>query len=186
MGYGDIHPNHKPHLAYRHGVIVPFLRCWWPDCGGLPPPRLWLTLIRKAAMMIKKKILNPDRIRCIHGGFSFIPHRFLSAGFLAALQQKELLLYLFLVIASDRYGLSFYSYDAICRLLQMDLDHYISARDSLIDKDLIAFDGTVFQVLKLPPTPVLSTTKKQAEQKRAKAQAAIARLIDQSLKPMAP
>ena len=70
--------------------------------------------------------------------------------------------------------------------LQLDLDQYISARNALIDKDLIAFDGTVFQVLELPPTPVLSTTKKQAGQKRAKAQAAIARLIDQSLKPMAP
>jgi hypothetical protein len=63
------------------------------------------------------------------------------------LQQKELLLYLFLVIASDRYGLSFYSYDAICTLLELDLDQYINARNGLIDKDLIAFDGTVFQVL---------------------------------------
>ena len=51
--------------------------------------------IEKVAMMIKKKILNPDRIRRIHGGFSFIPHRFLSDGFLATLQQKEILLYLF-------------------------------------------------------------------------------------------
>ena len=42
---------------------------------------------------------------------------FSREGFLAALQQKELLLYLFLVIASDRHGLSFYSYDTICRLL---------------------------------------------------------------------
>jgi hypothetical protein len=109
-------------------------------------------------MMIKKKILNPDRIRRIHGGFSFIPHRFLSQGFLPSLQQKEILLYLFLVLASDRHGLSFYSYDKICTLLQMDLDQYINARNGLIDKDLIAFDGTVFQVLELPATPVVSPT----------------------------
>ena len=101
-------------------------------------------------MMIKKKILNSDRIRRIDGGFSFIPHRFIGDGFLAALQQKELLLYLFLVIVSDRHGLSFYSYDAICTLLQMSLDQYISARNGLMDKDLIAFDGTLFQVLDLP------------------------------------
>jgi hypothetical protein len=147
---------------------VPFLRGWWPDCGCVSPPRLWLTLIGKAAMMIKKKILNSDRIRRINGGFSFIPHRFLCDGFLAALQQKELLLYLFLVIVSDRHGLSFYSYDAICRLLQLDLDQYISARNALIDKDLIAFDGTVFQVLELPETPVLSATKKQANHEPTK------------------
>jgi len=132
--------------------------------------------------MIKKKILNPDRIRGINGGFSFISHRFLCEGFLAALQQKELLLYLFLVIASDRHGLSFYSYDTICRLLQLDLDQYISARNALIDKDLIAFDGTVFQVLELPATPVLSATKKQADPKPTGNPTDIAQLIDPSLK----
>ena len=101
--------------------------------------------------MITKRILNPDRIRRIDQGFSFIPHRFLTAGFLSSLTQPELLLYLFLVLASDRYGLSFYSYDAICRHLALDLDRYIEARNKLIEKDLIVFDGTVFQVLELPP-----------------------------------
>ncbi len=100
--------------------------------------------------MIKKKILNPVRVRQINGGFSFIPHRFLTDGFLAALGQKELLLYLFLILASDRFGLSFYSYDAICTLLELSLDEYIASRNSLMDKDLIAFDGTLFQVLDLP------------------------------------
>ena len=100
--------------------------------------------------MIKKKILNPLRVRQINGGFSFIPHRFVLDGFLAALGQKELLLYLFLILASDRFGLSFYSYDTICTLLELSLDEYIASRNSLMDKDLIAFDGTLFQVLDLP------------------------------------
>jgi len=104
--------------------------------------------------MLKKKVLNPDRIRCIDGGFSFIPHRFLLEGFLASLNQKELLLYLFLIIASDRNGLSYYSYDRICTLLQFNLDEYIAARNGLIEKDLIAFDGSLFQVLALPPKAV--------------------------------
>ena len=134
--------------------------------------------------MIKKKILNPDRIRQINGGFSFIPHRFLSKGFLAALQQKELLLYLFLVIASDRYGLSFYSYDAICSLLELDLDQYINARDGLIEKDLIAFDGTVFQVLDLPAKPILAAARKQADRKPEEHPVNIVQFADQSLKRM--
>lgn len=104
--------------------------------------------------MIKKKILVPERIRRIQGGFSFIPHRFLTDGFLASLNQTEILLYLFLVQASDRQGLSFYSYDAICTLLMLSVDEYIEARDALIRKDLIAFDGTLFQVLDLPGKPV--------------------------------
>jgi hypothetical protein len=40
-----------------------------------------------------------------------IPHRLLSDGFLAALSQPELLLYIFLILAADRYGLSYYSDD---------------------------------------------------------------------------
>ena len=132
--------------------------------------------------MIHKRVLSAERVRRIDGGFSFIPHRFLTDGFLASLNQKELLLYLFLIVVSDRHGLSFYSYDTICSLLQLTLDQYIEARDGLIEKDLIAFDGTIFQVLELPsrpkegsgPKPVLGSD-------RGEDPAAIARLIRQSL-----
>lgn len=133
--------------------------------------------------MIKKRILDPARIRRIDGGFSFIPHRFLTDGFLASVEQKELLLYLFLILVSDRYGLSFYRYDSICTLLQLSVDEYITARDGLMDKDLIAFDGTVFQVLDLPPEPVgrlASTPVFNAD--RGKGCEAIGNIIRQSFK----
>ena len=110
--------------------------------------------------MIKKKILKPDRIRRIDGGFSFIPHCFLAAGFLATLNQRQLLLYLFLCLVSDRYGLSFYGYGAICSFLELSFDQYIEARDALIKKDLIAFDGTIFQVLALPEKSILNSEAK--------------------------
>lgn len=100
--------------------------------------------------MIKKRVLRAERIRRIERGFSFIPHRFLTDGFLSFLDQKELLLYFFLVLVSDRQGLSYYSYESICSLLQLSAEDYIRARDALIEKDLIAFDGTLFQVLDLP------------------------------------
>ena len=79
--------------------------------------------------MIRKKILAPERIRQIEGSFGFIPHRFLTDGFLGALSQHELLLYLFLILAADRYGLSFYGCDSICSLLGLDVDQYLKARD---------------------------------------------------------
>jgi hypothetical protein len=110
--------------------------------------------------MIRKKIINPDRIRSIKGGFSFIPHRFVTDGFLSSLSQTELLLYLFLVLVSDRYGLSYYSYDSICSLLQLTLEDYIQARDDLLKRDLIAFDGTLFQVLQLPAKPLAARSSK--------------------------
>jgi len=110
--------------------------------------------------MISKKIINPHRVRRIEGGFSFIPHRFLSDGFLASLDQKEILLYFFLVLASDRYGLSFYSDDVICSLLQLHVDDYMAARYSLMDKDLIDFDGAMYQVLDLPPKPLQAVPRR--------------------------
>jgi len=109
--------------------------------------------------MIKKRIIDPYRVRHINGGFSFIPHRFMTDGFLSSLEQKETLLYFFLVLVSDRYGLSFYSYDAICSILEFALDECHEASDGLIEKDLVAFDGKIYQVLDLPSKPVQDSPK---------------------------
>ena len=103
--------------------------------------------------MVKKRILKPDRVRSIKGGFSFIPHRFVTDGFMSWLNASELLLYLFLVAVSDRYGLSFYSDGSICSLLQMTSEKYQKSRQGLIEKDLIDFNGILFQVLELPESP---------------------------------
>jgi len=94
------------------------------------------------------------RVRSINGSFAFIEHRFIRHGFWSSLDHHELLLYFFLVLVADRQGLSFYSYDKICSLLAISVDEYILARDNLIKKDLLAFDGTFFQILSLPPEPV--------------------------------
>jgi hypothetical protein len=126
--------------------------------------------------MLTKRILNTTRVRRIVGGFSFIPHRFLSDGFLASLDQQEILLYLFLIMAGDRHGLSCYSYDAICTLIQINVDEYIAARDALIGKDLIAFDGRLFQVLDLPAHPVKSDKRSYEDP------AVVAQSIRQSLR----
>jgi hypothetical protein len=132
--------------------------------------------------MIQKRILETNRIRRIDGGFSFIPHRFITDGFLASLDQVELLLYLFLVLVSDRNGLSFYSYDAMCSLLQLTAEEYIEARDGLIEKDLIAFDGTIFQVLDLPSKPVQGfPPKHDRELNRAGYRRHVRNIVQQSL-----
>ena len=133
--------------------------------------------------MITKKVLVANRIRRIDGGFSFIPHRFLTDGFLKNLSQQQLLLYIFLVLAADRYGLSFYSYDRICSFLHMTLEQYTAARDGLIEKDLIAFDGTLFQVLSLPSRPTeLSMNKPKRQLTGCQAPAAIGPIIAQLFK----
>jgi hypothetical protein len=101
-----------------------------------------------------RRVLVRERVRRINGSFAFIEHRFLQDGFFASLGTDELLLYFFLVLAADRHGLSYYSFDRICAILSMPTDDYIEARNALIDKDLIAFDGRLFQVLSLPQIPL--------------------------------
>ncbi len=122
--------------------------------------------------MIKKKVIDKNRIRRIDGGFGFIPHRFLTDGFVSALHRDELLLYFFLSLVSDRNGLSFYSYDKICTLLELSLEEYMASRNRLIEKDLIAFDGTLFQVLSLP--------SKQPKQKQRAVRSSVDTLIRQT------
>jgi hypothetical protein len=97
----------------------------------------------------------PERVRQMHGGFAFVPNRFLHHGFFASLSHAQRSLYFFLVLAGDRRGVSYYRHDRICSILAMSLDDYLLARDSLIAKDLIAFDGSRFQVLSLPARPVV-------------------------------
>jgi len=112
----------------------------------------------------------PERVRTIGSqSFAFLPHRFLRDGFFAALAPDELRLYVLLVLAADRRGLSFYHYDSICSLLEIPLESYLRARDALIAKDLIAFDGTRFQVLSLPdksrfdnPAPLVTAADLEA------------------------
>ena len=110
-------------------------------------------------LKITKKAILPDRVRKIDGSFSFIPHKFVIQGFFTSLNQHELLIYFLLVIVGDRHGLSYYSQDKLCIMLRMNLDDFISARNGLIDKSLIAFDGFMFQVLSLPDKVVTRKEK---------------------------
>jgi len=134
--------------------------------------------------MIKTKMLCPNRVRRITGSFAFIEHRFLRDGFSESLSHRELLLYVFLVLVADRNGVSYYSYDKIYSLLKILMDEYLNARDALIDKDLIAFDGYFFQVLSLPEKPVNQHLRllKSQQQMEKYDPATICNLIGQSLK----
>ena len=104
--------------------------------------------------MIEKRVLCSERVRTVNGSFGFLEHRFLRDGFWETLDHHALLFYVFLVLVGDRKGLSYYPYDKISNLLKITVDDYIDARNDLIKKDLIAFDGRLFQVLSLPETPV--------------------------------
>ncbi len=98
-------------------------------------------------------LIVPERRRELEPPFAWMDRRFVFKGYMAPLSPRGMLLYFFLVVVADRDGLSFYNYHKICQHLKMDVDDYIQARNGLLQKDLIAFDGQQFQVLSLPATP---------------------------------
>jgi hypothetical protein len=104
--------------------------------------------------MDAKWLIDPERIRKIDGSFSWIDQRFISGRFIHDLSREEILIYLFLVAASDRQGLSFYHDDRICSLLKIDLAALGEARQLLSERSLLAWRPPVYQVLSLPAQPV--------------------------------
>lgn len=104
--------------------------------------------------MLGKKILDPTRVRKIQGSFSWVDHRLITGGFLADLSSVEILLYLFLVAVSDRFGISFYHQDKIASLLKIDLASLGKAREGLIQRSLLAYEPPLYQILSLPARPV--------------------------------
>jgi hypothetical protein len=137
----------------------------------------------KPRRRIDRAPLVAERVRCLgNQGFAFVPNRFLLDGFFAALEPDPLRLYVLLVLAGDRKGMSFYHYDTLCSLLRMPRERYVRARDALIDDDLIAFDGACFQVLELPSRPPsASEPLRTREQFELKDPATVRCLIEQSL-----
>ena len=134
--------------------------------------------------MIERSPLIAHRVRGIEGDFAFIEHRFLRERFWHGLNHHELLLYFFLILVADRNGLSFYGFDKICSILKISLDHFLEARDQLIEKDLLAFDGRMFQILSLPDKPVIRTSAplRPGEEMAEKDPATIRRLALESLR----
>lgn len=84
-------------------------------------------------------IPQPQHVRRIEKSFAWIDHRLLRNGFLKVMAHHDQALYLFLALAGDRHGVSFYRKEKICDLLGLDFGSFEVARDRLINLKLIAF-----------------------------------------------
>ena len=94
---------------------------------------------------------RPDRRRSIRGSFSWIDHRFLREGSDEGLTRLEKLFYFVLVAVSNQDGVSFYSDARLAELLEIHFPHELDgARKELVARDLIAYEGGIYQVLDLP------------------------------------
>jgi len=100
-----------------------------------------------------RTIIRPERIRKIEGGFGFIEHRFVHAGYLHDLSKEEILLYFFLAVVSDKFGISFYGTRRSLSLLKLEEGEYYRALAGLEQKDYIVREGNKIQLLSLPELP---------------------------------
>src|SRR5258707_2114145 len=100
--------------------------------------------------MIQKRILVPERLRRPPStGWSWLDRRFLRAHG-DYLSREAVLLYLFLAAVADRHGLSFYSDHTLTSRLRLSQPVLEQARQELLDRDLIAHQLPLVQVLALP------------------------------------
>jgi hypothetical protein len=108
---------------------------------------------------IQKRILVAERLRGPPAtGWSWLDRRFLREHG-DYLSREALLLYFFLAAVADRHGLSFYSDHTLTSRLQLAPQVLDQARQELLDRDLIAYQLPLVQVLALPAP----TVKRRAE-----------------------
>ena len=104
--------------------------------------------------MIEKHILVPQRLRKPPAtGWSWIDRRFLREHG-DHLSREAILLYLFLAAVADKHGLSFYSDNTLSSRLRLPLQDLEKARQELLERDLIAYQLPLVQVLSVPAPSV--------------------------------
>jgi hypothetical protein len=104
--------------------------------------------------MTQKHILVAGRLRRPPAtGWSWVDRRFLREHG-DYLSRDATLLYLFLAAVADRHGLSFYSDHTLSSRLHLAPMALQQARQELLDRDLIAHQLPLIQVLSLPATGV--------------------------------
>jgi hypothetical protein len=101
--------------------------------------------------MPQKPILVPARLRRPPStGWSWVDRRFIREH-AAYLSRDAVSLYFLLCAVADKRGLSFYADVTVASMLRIGLPALTSARDELLDRDLIAHETRFTQVLSLVP-----------------------------------
>src|SRR6266496_2964822 len=100
---------------------------------------------------MKKRVLNPQRLRKVPPQFSWIDHRLVQENYFTRCDHSSWTLYLFLVSVADVDGLSYYSEASLMRRLNMDQLQLWASRKQLIQNELIAHEKPLYQVLGLDP-----------------------------------
>jgi len=100
---------------------------------------------------MKKRVLNPERLRKVPPQFSWIDHRLVRENYFLRCDHAAWALYLFLTSVADAEGLSYYSDASLMRRLKMDQVGLSASRQQLVQAGLIAYEKPLYQVLSLEP-----------------------------------
>ena len=100
---------------------------------------------------MKKRVLNPERLRKVPPQFSWLDHRLVQENYFVRCDPPAWTLYLFLTSVADAEGLSYYSDASLMRRLKMDSPGLSASRRQLIQAGLIAYEKPLYQVLSLEP-----------------------------------
>jgi len=100
-------------------------------------------------MMNKNRVLCLERLRRVPRRFSWIDHRLIRDGYAKGCRVVDLALYLILVTAGDRNGMSFYSDRSLCSMLKILPTELSGARNHLQKLGLIAWEAPFYQILSL-------------------------------------
>jgi hypothetical protein len=103
---------------------------------------------------MKKRVLNPERLRKVPLQFSWIDHRLVRENYFVRCDHHAWTLYLFLASVADAEGLSYYSDASLMRRLNLDLVTLSASRRQLVQAGLIAYAPPFYQVLGLEPAGV--------------------------------
>ncbi len=104
--------------------------------------------------MVKKRIPNPSKVRCVPKQFSWVDHRLVRLGYLRGRSPHSMALYLLLVAVGDADGISWYGDERISVELGISQRAVRHVRIELQEADLIAYDRPFYQVLALADEPV--------------------------------
>ena len=91
--------------------------------------------------------VDPTRVRTLPRHFAWIDHRLRDR--LRELSLEEIALLVFLHLAADKSGLSFWSDATIARKLHLSEGDVIEARFRLVAKGLVAYRYPLYQLLPL-------------------------------------
>jgi hypothetical protein len=104
---------------------------------------------------MKKRVLNPERLRKVPSQFSWIDHRLVRDNYFVRCDHSSWALYLFLTSVADADGLSYYSDASLIRRLKMEATGLSAARQQLIRVGLLAYEKPFYQILSLEPVSEL-------------------------------